>query len=322
MRNLAVTLIVAAAMAADMPAPNIEFAHLYTFGSKLGIHPPRILNKRAARAALGDGENPYGLQVPTGVATDLHRRVWITDTGTASVHVFDRASGAYREFRRGGDTPLQQPWGIAADAQGRVYAADAGLGGVFVFNESGEFDRWMVKPGNHVLEKPTALALSENGRTVYVADPPRNVVVALNREGEVDGSIQLPPELGDPSAISVVANQIYVLGVREHKAAVFSPAGRPRGEFHWDGIVAPTAFTFDPARRWFLVADPKWMVVQIFDASGKNLCAFGQLGDGVDQMQHVDSLYVDPQGLVYLVDSHHGKVLVFADARHRPASRP
>lgn len=321
MRNLAVTLMVAAAMAADLPVSSIEFVHQYTFGSKDGIHPPRILNRRAARAALGDGENPYGLQVPTGVTTDLRHRVWITDTGNGSVHVFDRASGAYREFRRAGDTPLQQPWGIAADAQGRVYAADAGTGGVFVFNEKGEFDRWMVKPGSNVLERPTALALSENGRTVYVADPPRNMVVALNREGEVDGTIQLPPELTDPSAISVVANQVYVLGVREHKAAVFSPAGKPRGEYHWDGIIAPSAFAFDPLRRWFFVADPRWMVVQVFDASGKNLCTFGQLGDGVDQMQHVDSLYVDPQGLVYLVDSHHGKVLVFGDSRHGAGGR-
>jgi len=33
-------------------------------------------------------------------------------------------------------------------------------------------------------------------------------------------------------------------------------------------------------------------------------------------MQRVDSLHVDPQGLLYLVDSHHGKVLVFADSLH------
>jgi hypothetical protein len=56
------------------------------------------------------------------------------------------------------------------------------------------------------------------------------------------------------------------------------------------------------------------MIVAIYNQEGQNLGALGQLGEGVDQMQRVDSLYVDPQGLLYLVDSHHGKVLVFSDS--------
>ena len=102
-------------------------------------------------------------------------------------------------------------------AQGRVYLADSGNGGVFVFDEKGEYDRMLVKPGKDVLEKPTAVALSEDGRTVYVTDPPRNVVVAFNQEGEVNLTIQLPPELREPSAISVADQQIYVLGNPQHK---------------------------------------------------------------------------------------------------------
>jgi hypothetical protein len=32
-------------------------------------------------------------------------------------------------------------------------------------------------------------------------------------------------------------------------------------------------------------------------------------------MQRIDALHVDPQGLIYLVDSRRGKVLVFADTK-------
>jgi len=144
------------------------------------------------------------------------------------------------------------------------------------------------------------------------------VVVALDREGEANGTIPLPPELSEPAALSVVGNQVYVLGNQQHKVGIFSPAGRLRGEVRWDGVQFPTAFAYDPVRRWFLVADPKWVIVQGFDPNGKNLFAFGQMGEGVDQMQRVDSLYVDPQGLVYVVDSRHGKVLVFGSGQ-RPA---
>jgi sugar lactone lactonase YvrE len=305
-----------AALASGQAPEAVEFRHLYTFGSKQGIHPPRILNRRPATAMLGEGEHPYGLGFPVAVATDLRRRVWITDSGTASVHVFDRVSGAYQEFRRAGDVPFQQPSGIAVDGQGRVYVTDSGSGRVFVFDEKGEFDRPLFKTSEHPLEAPTAIALSEDERTVYVADPPKSVVVELNREGEVNGTIRLPPELSEPAAISVVDNQIYVLGGRHHKVGIFSPGGLRRGELRWDGIPFPTAFAFDAAHRRFLVANPRWMIVEIFNEEGQSFGAFGQLGEGVDQMRRVDSLHIDAQGLVYLVDSHRGKVLVFGDSRN------
>ena len=55
------------------------------------------------------------------------------------------------------------------------------------------------------------------------------------------------------------------------------------------------------------------MIVQIFDGEGHNLASFGKQGEGVDQVQRVDFLYVDRAGLIYEVDSRHGKVLVFGE---------
>jgi sugar lactone lactonase YvrE len=167
------------------------------------------------------------------------------------------------------------------------------------------------------LQAPTAIALSEDGKTIYVTDPPRNVVVALNREGEVDSIINLPEERTQPLAISVINSQLYILGAREHRVHILSPAGRVLGELRWDGIAIPTAFTYDPSQRRFLAANPRSTTVQVFDAEGHNLGAFGRYGDGVDQMKHVDALYVDSRGLVYVVDSHQGKVMVFSESRQR-----
>lgn len=299
-----------------LAGPAVEFAHLYTFGSKPGIHPPRALNGRLPRAALGNGDNPYGLLAPAGVTTDIRHRVWITDGGTASIHIFDRASGDYREIRRAGDFALRKPCGIAADEQGRIYVTDAALGGVVVFTPSGDFDRWMIAPGSQILQAPSAIAIADDGRTVFVADPPRDVVLAFNREGEIDATIRLSPETADPAGLLVVANRLYVLGNRQHRVAVFTHSGVARGEARWDGIPLPAALAYDRVRGWFLLADPRRMVVQVFDPDGRGFSAFGQVGEAIDQMQHVDSMYVDPRGLIYVVDTLHGKVLVFADARH------
>jgi sugar lactone lactonase YvrE len=310
MRKIAGTLMITAALAAGQSAP--EFRHLYTFGSKDGIHPPLLLNRRPATAALGKADNPYGLVFPVSVVTDAQHRVWISDSGTGSVHIFDPAVGAYREIRRLDDMPLTQPAGLAADAVGRIFLTDSATGAVFMFNEKGEYAFALQKPGRHTLEAPTAIALSEDGKTIYVADPPKHAIVALNREGEMNTTISLPPELGVPSAISVVNNQVCVLGDRQHKVGVFSPAGKQRGELRWDGVQFPSAFAFDPERRHFLVANPRWMIVEMFEEGGRSLGSFGHAGEAADQMLRVDALHVDPQGLFYLVDSHHGKVLVFA----------
>lgn len=309
-------MVAAVALAYAQVPTSVVLRHLCTFGSKQGIHPPRVLSRRPATAVLGQNEHPYGLGFPVAVTTDPRGRVWITDSATASVHVFNLAGGGYREFKRCGDVPLQLPSGITSDPQGRVYLSDAGSGAIFVFNENGEYDHSLFKRGERPLERPGAMALSGNGRTIYVADPPRNVVVELNREGDIDGTIQLTPELSEPSAISVVDNQIYVLGSRQHRVESFSPNGTLQGELRWDGIQFPLGLAFDPVHRRFLVANSRWMIVQVFDDEGRNLGAFGQLGDGIDQVRRIDGVNVDPQGRAYVIDSRGGKVLVFEDAEH------
>jgi DNA-binding beta-propeller fold protein YncE len=312
-----VFLLVAATLTSGQPSSLLQFEHLYTFGSKNGIHPPKFVNRKLLRAAVGNGDHPYGLAHPSGVTTDPRHNVWIADPVTASVHVFGPNKGAYHEIRKVGDVPLQQPWGLVTDAAGRVYLTDAASGGIFVFDENGEYDRALFKRGEHPLQNPTAIALSEEGRTIYVLDPPRNAVVALDREGGVNLTITLPEENTEPCAIAIINNQLYVLGSRQHRVQILSPAGHPRGQLQWEGVAIPTAFAYDPVQHQFLVGNPRFMAVQAFNEEGLNLASFGKFGNAVDQMERIDSLYVDPQGMVYVVDSRQGKVIVFGPSQPR-----
>lgn len=310
MRTVAALLIAASLFGAEPTVDTVQFRHLCTYGSKDGIHPPRVSNKKLAVAATGQSEHPYGLGYPGAVTTDPKGRLWIADSGTISVHVFDSASGSYREFRKAGDAVLKQPAGITSDRQGRVYLVDSSLSNIFVFEE-GEFARALFKPGVRELTAPTAIALSEDGRTIYVADPPRNVIVALNREGEVDATIPLTEAARDPASIQVINNQLYVLGERHHRVEIFSPAGQRRGDLQWDGIPFPLAFAYEASSKRFMVANPRLMIVEIFGEDGKSTGAFGQMGERVDQQIRIDAMHIDSMGRVYIVDAHHGKVLLF-----------
>jgi DNA-binding beta-propeller fold protein YncE len=318
MRSCAILVALgAAAIAAGQPLVSVQLDYLYTFGSKNGIHPPKLLNRKLLRGALGNGDFPWGLAHPSGVTTDLKHNVWIADPDIGSVQVFGPNNGTYREIKRVGDVPLQRPFGLVTDAAGRVYLTDVTSGGVFVFDENGEYDRALIKRGEHPLQSPTALALSEDGRTIFVLDPARNAIVALDREGSVNQTITLPDDNAQPTAISVVNNQLYVLGSRLHRVQILSPAGHPRGDLQWEGVSIPLAFTYDPVQRQFLVGNPRFMGVQAFNEEGVNVASFGKYGDKVDQMERIDSLYVDPQGFVYVVDGRLGKVVVFGPSQQR-----
>jgi DNA-binding beta-propeller fold protein YncE len=304
------------AQTADAPVQYtpVQYRHLYTFGSKDGIHPPKVLNRRAARIALGDSEHPYGLGFPEAVTTDARRRVWIADSGTASVHIFDPASGAYAEVRRVGGVTLMRPAGLTTDRRGRIYLTDAALGSVFVFDAAGEFERTLVSAKHgRMLEGPTAIAVSEDARTVYVSDPPRNTVLALNQEGESTGRIGPPGAFAHPAALALIGQDVLVLDTGTHRIRIFSASGKERRELTSEDIRFPFAVAYDAAHERFLVGDSRWFVVQVLTAESKSVGAFGQLGDGVDQVRSMDGLYVDPSGLVYLIDAHHSKVLVFAE---------
>jgi hypothetical protein len=291
-----------------------EFRHLRTYGSKDGIKPPRIANKKAAIAATGQSEHPYGLGFPVAVATDSAGRLWITDSATASIHIFDPATGAYREVRKAGDATLRQPAGIATDYHGRIYVVDTALANVFVF-EDGEYARTLLKPEDHTLTAPTTIAISEDRATLYIADPPKNQILALNREGEVNSTIPLTEAARDPIAIEEIDHELYVLGGRRQKLEIFSPKGERRRDLRWDGVANPTAFAYDREKSRFLVANPRLTIIEVFRPDGHSIAAFGQLGDRPDQHRRMEFLHVDAKGHIYSVDSHHGKVLVFAEGR-------
>ncbi len=158
------------------------------------------------------------------------------------------------------------------------------------------------------------IAPSEDGRTIFVADPPRKVIVALNREGESMGTMGSPEMPIDALALSIVGSEIFVLDPRSRKIEILSFSGLLRRELEWDGVLLPSAFAYDRRRGLFFVVNPRWMVINVFTPDGRNLSAFGQYGDAVHQMKSVDAVYAGPEGSIYAIDSREGKVLVFGES--------
>src|SRR5579884_2630581 len=108
------------------------------------------------------------LQQPNAVTTDLNDRIFVTDAGTGTVHVFDFAQGEHSVLR-GGDR-LRSPMGIAADREGNVYVSDGSLHTVLVYDRKGKFLHYLKKARGEesYFETPRGIANDPATDHIYV----------------------------------------------------------------------------------------------------------------------------------------------------------
>ncbi len=178
---------------------------------------------------------------PAGIAVDAAGNIYVADSGNATIRkiafdgqvsTFAGAAGAIDSVDgTGAAARFAQPWGIATDEQGNVYVADRVNHNIRKITPAGEVS---TLAGNHLesgsadgtgtaatLNQPRGIALDGAGN-LFIADTgnftvrritPRGVVSTVvgvtGRRGFTPGA--LPATLGDPPAIAVGRETIYVL---------------------------------------------------------------------------------------------------------------
>ncbi len=148
-------------------------------------HP--ILNKSVDIIAGPKEQSPTTdvLEEPANVTTDSSHRIYVTDLGTGTVHLFDFARSKY-SLLHGGDH-LRSPLGIAADREGHVYVSDNGPKAILVYDSTGKFIDYFKKPRGResYFDGPQGIAVDAATGRVFVCDIPRHMVVVLGKKGEV-----------------------------------------------------------------------------------------------------------------------------------------
>jgi DNA-binding beta-propeller fold protein YncE len=290
-----------------------EFEYLFTLGAKSGVNPAPKMAGRFGKLFFGAPERISPLMVPAAVAVDREDRVWITDRGAASVHMFDLIEGQYKLLRGADKIAFQCPSGIDSDVNGSIYVADACSGLVFVFDREGSFVRLLVSNrAKQLLQGPTSMAVAPDLKSIYLADPPQHKVLVLNQEGQL---IQEWRGFDTPSALALTREKAFVLDTARHHVQVFSLSGKPMGSLTWPQAREPSAFAVDPERKLFFVGDPRFETVQVFDERGSSIGAFGQSGSGAGEVRVPSGIHIDFRGRIYVVDPLNGKVLVFRERR-------
>lgn len=224
-----------------------------------------------------EGEKPKQNRIvePTGLAvSDDGDRLYVSDKGQNAVFVYDFAKKT--ALKIGQDHPLEMPMGVALDAQENVYVVEQKKKGVGVYNREGKPLRFITDAS---ISRPVGIAIDNARGKVYVADTAHT------------------------------ATPDHTIKVFDLQGKYLGLVGKGKGDME-GFFLFPTYLTVDPKGNLY-VSDTINSRVQVFDADGKFVRAFGKRGTAWGQFDKPKGVAVDSFGNTYVLDSGWSNVQIF-----------
>lgn len=293
-------------------------------------------DKNADLRRLLTGENTRvgeGLGKPYGVAV-FHGRVYVSDTATHMVAVFDIPG--QRFFWIGEDDPgrLVTPIGLDVDGKGNLYVVDNATKQVQVYDRDGKYLRTLAGDKNW-FERPSGIAVDAEGSRIYVVDTGGVTsdqhrvrvfdaqsgahLLDIGKRGSGPGDLNLPRDvtIGQDGLLYVVDGGNFRVQVFRPDGTferTFGAIGRRGGQFS-----RPKEVAADGQGNIYIV-DSAFGNFQIFQADGRLLLSVGSRSerDGMAKYMLPSGIAIDGDGRVYIVDQFFRKVDVYRPAKLDP----
>ncbi len=221
-------------------------------------------------------EGKESLHQPQCIAVDADDNLYVTDSDSGKVFVFNRDGTFQRALGslKGGEGLFKRPTGVAVDSSaGRIYITDTLRDKIFVLDMSGSVLQTIGERGDAKgqFNFPTELRL--NGDELLVVDAMNFRIQAFDRSGKFK----------------------FAIG---HEGDRFGEFFRPKG------------IAVDSEGHIY-IADGFYNVVQVYDRDGQLLYYFGQKGSGFGDFQSPAGVFIDHNDRVFVVDSYNGRVQIF-----------
>lgn len=210
---------------------------------------------------------------------------------------------------------LIRPTGIFVSS-GTVYVADPGRRAVLRYTEATGKGEWWPRSSSPKLHAPVSVALTRDGRLLVVDSILRKVLI-LDSSGKAAGELEGDPQgPGQPAAVAVSDERIYVSDVKNHRIAVYGLDGGFHHSFGRRGVGTgefnfPTYLWFDRASRRLWVSDSGNFRVQWFDADGAYQGRLGENGNRPGYLARPRGIALDSDGQAYVSDAAFDAVQIF-----------
>ena len=263
--------------------------------------------------------NPDQLVKPYAVAVSPSGLIYVSDTASGRVFVFDVERQALTFLGDRQPAKLAKPTGIAVAPSGTVFVADATHNRVFGYSPAGDLVVAIGRDGE--LESPAGMAVDGGRQLLYVADAKKHQVFCYST---VDGAAvrtigrrgSEPGEFNFPTNVSVdKEGRLYVTDTLNFRIQSFDSDGRPLHAFGTLGdtpgsLNRPKGIGVDDEGHVY-VADSSFNNFQIFDQEGQLLLYVGSVGSGAGEFFLPAGLFIDARNRVYVVDQGNARVQVF-----------
>jgi len=264
------------------------------------------------------GKDPSSDMVkPYGVTTDTMGRIYVTDTVSRTVFVFDEQQS---EMYFLGDRKhlFKIPAGVATDNMNHVFVSDTGHDAIFIFDENGSFVKQF---GKGILNNPAGMAVDNTRGRLYVASVKTNRIEVFDLQGEhLFGFGQLgggPGQFNFPRDVAIdFFGDVYVVDSANFRIQVFNSEGGYIREFGRLGsspgqFSRPKAIAVD-AQANVYVTDAAFNNFQVFDSLGTLLLFVGVSGTfAPGEFSLPADIHVDNRNRIYVVDQLNRRVQVF-----------
>lgn len=253
--------------------PRVRFVATISTGEDVtGKTKLSFIDRLAGRAPA---RNQIRLEKPYGVAVDPRGRIFVADSAQRAILVFDRNARLATQWKGDARIPMSLPIGVALDTDGRLFVSDSYRSQIVVFGPDG---KPVAAFGTEVLGRPGGLAVDTARGSLYVADAKLNVVRVFATK-----DFKLLRTIGGPS----------------------DPDSYAEGTF-----AGPTNVAVDGEGRVY-VTDTFNCRVQVFDAGGRLLRAFGKQGTSPGNFIRPKGIALDSENHVYVVDSAFNNIQIF-----------
>ncbi len=266
-------------------------------------------------------EDEVSLMKPYGLCTDRFGKLYVADTGSGRVFVFDLNATSENDILKfigeSGQGKLLQPIDVAVSDSGDIFITDSKLNTVYCFGKDYSF-KANIGPGE--FGRPTGIAYDRKNNRIFILDTVNHMVKVFDTQGnkiaEFGKGGEETGEFNRPTNIKVDKNgYIYITDTMNGRIQIFDENLNFVSTF---GSLGQTAGTFARPRGigidtegHIYVVDAGFDNVQIFDQQGNLLLFFGQPGFGPGEFWLPAGMYIDENDRIYVADSYNQRVEIF-----------